>query len=62
MFYFFQRILAIFYMNIQQFYQNITYAMFLADIARLLQYSKNIVNSFRNILSILPYFNVIILQ
>ena len=40
----------------------IPYVVFCADIARLLEYFKNISDRFRNILLILEYFHGIFLQ
>ena len=37
-------------------FENITYGVFCADIARLLQYFKNISDKFRNISVTLQYF------
>ena len=45
-----------------QYLENITYDIFCADIAKLLQYFNNISDRFRNILAFLQYFQVIFLQ
>ena len=45
-----------------QYFSNITFLMFWADIARFLQYFRNLSNSFINILAILQDFNRIFLK
>ena len=57
----FCNILEKYYSNvIQQYGKNLTYVMFWADIARLLQHCNNIINSFWNIIEILLYFYSIV--